>query len=151
MFNVQGRGGAAGERRSPSGRAPGLEHLTLNIQHSYFRRLLVRVLQAGASPAEQAACRNGARLEIYKSIEGRAEVSAKRLVLPLKAAAGTYKVLLFAHRQGEALPVTTGGAGRTKLTVQWPDLKDEYTFTPNPDGRTRVAMSRDGHAVVEVK
>lgn len=115
------------------------------------RRLLVRVLQAGASPAEQAACRNGARLETYKSIEGRTEVTAKRLVLPLKAAAGTYKVLLFAHRQGEALPVTTWDAGRTKLAVQWPDLKDEYTFTPNPDGRTRVAMSRDGHAVAEVK
>ncbi len=66
----------------------------------------------------------------------------KRLVIPSRSAAPDFKILLFPHRSGEALPVTTWNADRTDLTVKIGERTDRIGFTVGGDGRTRVTFTR---------
>ena len=69
----------------------------------------------------------------------------KRLVIPARCkGAPEYKVLLFPHLHGEALPQTEWNDDRTKLTVKWSDQTDFLTFNKGKDGRTQVTLERDG-------
>ena len=69
----------------------------------------------------------------------------KRLVIPARCkGAPEYKVLLFPHLHGEALPQTEWNDDRTKLTVKWNDQTDFLTFNKGKDGRTQVTLERDG-------
>jgi len=104
------------------------------------RRLLVRVLQAGPDAASLARCRRGCRLEAYAREHRRRVAIYKRLVLPLRAVAGTFKVLLVPFREGEKPPaIAWRGA---ELTVAWPDQRDAFAFHPRPDGRTALRLTR---------
>ncbi len=66
----------------------------------------------------------------------------RRLVIPSDAVAPDYKVLLYAYREGDPLPATTWNAGRTQVTVAWPDQKDVIAFAPAPCGKTNVTVTR---------
>ena len=41
--------------------------------------------------------------------------------------------------------------GKTLLTVEWKDQKDEFDLKPGADGRTRVTLRRDGKVAAELK
>jgi len=60
-----------------------------------------------------------------------------------------FKVQLFAHRYREALTVTRRNPDRTRVT-ECKDQKDELLFRKGADGRTRVQLSRDGKAVMQL-
>ena len=59
----------------------------------------------------------------------------KRLVIASRAVAPDFKILLFPHRQGEALPVTTWNEDFTRLTIEVGDRK-QVLVLKKEGGRT---------------
>ena len=134
------------------------------------RLLLVRVLQnESLEPAAKRAERMGnlydfnfendqpipvgdgrpGQLETYMKY-ARFVGLGKRLVVPSKSVSPEFKVLLFAHRFNEALPVSKWNNDRTRVTVEWKDQKDEVVFRKDTDGRTRVTLRREGKPVMSL-
>jgi hypothetical protein len=112
------------------------------------RRLLLRVLAAGDGadvPEDMVA---GARLETYE-VEGRGRVSKfQRVVLPVMAVNGHYKILLFPYREGDPLPqVKEMGTG---MVVDWDGRQDEIGFHLGDDGRTRLSIRCHGGELVRL-
>jgi hypothetical protein len=62
-----------------------------------------------------------------------------------------FKMLLFAYKDGQALPATKWDAGHTTVTVSWPDQTDAITFTNNADGRALVHIVRNNTDLVNLK
>jgi len=109
------------------------------------RHLLVRVLDAahlGETPAvvERVAVPN----------PPQPDVSLNRLHLTSEAVSPGFKLLLFPHLDGQALPVTTWNENRDQVSVSWPGQTDIIRFTTGADGRTRVEMSREGGEAVKI-
>lgn len=135
------------------------------------RRLLVRVLEndsvqpageinramgnrynfdfAPAQPLPIADGRPG-MLETYVKYARNLGLG-KRLVIPSRSVRPNFKLLLFAHRPGEPLPITRWNPDRTQLTVTWQDQTDAFTFVRPADGRTRFTLTRAGAATVAVE
>jgi hypothetical protein len=112
--------------------------------------LLVRVLEC-ANPRElpnRAAAI--ATLEEYMS-GIRWFGKGKRLVIPSWSVSPGYKVMLFPHRHGDKLPVTTWNKKRTEVTVVCGGQVDVFEFSVGDDGRTRFVLQRDGREAVSVK
>jgi len=82
---------------------------------------------------------------------GRDMGMAKRLVIPSRSAAPDYKIVLVPFRQGEALPEFAWDKEKGVLAIKWKDQADECRFTPAANGRTLLAISRDGNEIVAVK
>lgn len=102
-------------------------------------RLLVRVLQRDQSPGV-ALARGDAYISDIKA--GSWKRDRRRLVVPSASVSPNYKVLLFPHRAGAALPVTNWNAARTALTIAWSDQTDAVDFTPTASGKTDVRVRR---------
>ncbi len=75
----------------------------------------------------------------------------KRLIIPSRSAAPDFKILLFPHRAGEALPVTTWNADRTQLTVKIGERTDVIGFDKAADGRTRLSFTREAQAALTLE
>jgi hypothetical protein len=114
------------------------------------RRLLVRVLAAGTAPEEAARAGEGARLEVYKTERRGRTHEFPRLLVPLEAVTGAFKVLLYPHRKGDALPETSWAEDRQTLSVTCGGRTDAIELTLGDDGRTRVRLSRDGKRLCEI-
>ncbi len=114
------------------------------------RRLLVRVLAAGDT-AQARQTQAKAALETFENKTQKGTTRHQRVVLPLRAVTGHFVVLLFPHREGEALPATRWEDGGRRVAVAWPDQQDACALTPGDDGRTRLALSRDGAERAVVK
>jgi hypothetical protein len=135
------------------------------------RLLLVRVLQnESVEPASKRSERMGnlydfnfendqpipvgdgrpGQLETYLKY-ARFVGQGKRLVVPSRSIAPDFKVLLFAHRFNEELPVTKWNPDHTRVTVEWKDQKDELAFHKGADGRTRIQLNRGGRAVMNLE
>ena len=120
------------------------------------RLLLVRILDQGKpdlptlqpNPALEAV--EFVKTDDSHQFAGRSMGMGKRLVIPARCNDARYKVLLFPHRHGDALPQTTWNAARTELTVTWKDQVDTYRFTTTPAGRTRFDLLRDGNQIVHL-
>jgi hypothetical protein len=118
------------------------------------RLLLVRTVEAAQPKTNREyQARPSARLETFEkkdttTHDGRSFGIDKRLVIASRAVAPDFKILLYPHRQGEPLPVTTWSEDHTKLTVTTAGRQDEFTFTRGTDGRTRISLSRAGEAAV---
>ncbi len=110
------------------------------------RRLLVRVLQNNRSQNPRVAPIQPGWVETYqKDIRGQRDLGlGRRLVIPSRSVAPDYKVMLFPHHAGQALPVTTWNESRTVLTIEWADRVDTWTFQSGADGRTRATLSQAG-------
>ena len=74
-----------------------------------------------------------------------------RLLLTSKGVAPEFKTLLFPFRRGQEQPKTAWDAGRTALTIEWGDQKDEVKFDKGADGRTRFTVTRGGKQIVAVR
>lgn len=116
------------------------------------RQLLVRILEMGEPKlSRDYQSRPSVRLESFErkdmlAPDGRTFGLDKRLVIASRAVAPNYKILLYPHRHGDALPVTTWNSDRTELGVEVRGLKDAIAFKRGADGRTRVQISRDGES-----
>jgi hypothetical protein len=140
---------------------PAVEEFDIILTDGTDRRLLVRVLQAGARPADLAVCRRGVQFETFVREHRRQVTPYRRLVLPTRGVTGTFRVLLFPFRAGQRLPQTAWNAERTGLQVAWGDQQDTIAFAPRPDGRASLTLQRaaagremrmqlDGAAVDEI-
>ena len=67
-----------------------------------------------------------------------------RIRVPALAVDPEFRVLIFPHRFGEKLPLTTWNADRSQLTVLVGGHEDVYTFGKTDRERTVLTMSRDG-------
>ena len=113
------------------------------------RQLLVRVLEMGdpVKPRDYET-RPSFRLETFErkdttSREGRSFGADKRLVIASRSVAPNFKILLFPHRAGEALPTTAWDDSLTKVTVQSGLVKRTVHFEKQGDGRTKVSVSEE--------
>ncbi|MHC4250202.1 MAG: hypothetical protein ACYS9X_13820, partial [Planctomycetota bacterium] len=114
------------------------------------RLLLVRVLEC-ANPRELPN-RAPAIATLEEYMAGiRWFGKGKRLVIPSWSVAPEYKIMLFPHRHGDKLPVTTWERQRSELTVVCGGQTDLYEFTKGDDDRTRFVLRRDGREVVSIR
>ncbi len=104
------------------------------------RHLLVRILDSEAPPLADPPRRE----DFVSNNPPQRDVVVNRFVIPNHAVAPRYKVLLYPHKEGDALPRTVWNKDRTQVTVEWPDQTDTITFSPHEDKRTRVQIVRDG-------
>jgi len=70
------------------------------------------------------------------------------LTIPAMAVSPDFRILVYPHRFGDALPATKWNRDRTELTVQFKDQRDVYRFGQTDGGRTVFAMERDGQAAL---
>ncbi len=143
------------------------------------KRLLVRCLHPFADlPAKQREFYGrpnflqAARVEEHQYGTGYhrgrlTNVKGKRLVIPVRAPQGDFKMLLFPFEttnpvkgdqvnaawqkspQGAEMPRTEWNADRTELTVTLGGHVDVFRFRKGEDGRTRVGLVRNGRPVLE--
>ena len=64
------------------------------------------------------------------------------LVVPVDSVSPEFKVMLFAYRQGDALPVTEWNSGHTAVTITVPGHKDVVSFASATSGKTDVKIVR---------
>jgi hypothetical protein len=72
------------------------------------------------------------------------------LSLRTRATSPDFKVLMYAFRGGDPLPVTTWNADHTEVAVNFPDQKDTVRFASAASGKTDVVVSRDGATIVSM-
>jgi len=115
--------------------------------------LLVRVLNRTAAPRPNLE--PNPRLEVIEKLKTedmhqfylRTMDIGKRLVIPSRSASPDFKVLLFPHLSGEALPQTKWNEDRTILTVTFKDQVDTFYFSKTKEGRTGVKLVRDNETI----
>jgi hypothetical protein len=74
-----------------------------------------------------------------------------RLAINLRATQATFGMLLLPLRYGEPLPRITFDSATGTAQVQYKDQADRISLTTGPDHRTKVTVSRNGKAILEVK
>lgn len=119
-------------------------------------QLLVRVLERTAAPRPNLE--PNPRLEVVEKIKNedlhqfylRTLDLGKRLVIPSRSVVPNFKVLIFPHLSGEALPETEWNADRTILKVNFNDQKDLFYFKKGINGKTIVRLERDGQLIFEM-
>jgi hypothetical protein len=109
------------------------------------RRLLVRVFDDLHATGDAVAEHLGADYKLQGN--PTQHVAIYRLTIPAKASTYASKVLLYAFREGDPLPVTTWNPASGKATVGWGGVTDELGFVRGVDGRTSVTVRRDGRQV----
>ena len=70
-----------------------------------------------------------------------------RVVIPARSVSPDFRIMLFPHHNGDALPRTTWSNDRTRLAVEIGDQKDVYYFGTADAGRTVFAFERNGKMV----
>jgi len=103
------------------------------------RKLLVCVLECNTDRRREGSI---GRVEQYMG-NVRWGAAHKRLVIPAWTTSPDYKILLYPHRKGQALPQIAWNRQRTEATVAWKDQRDTIRFEPGPDGRTVMSIYRN--------
>jgi hypothetical protein len=111
--------------------------------------LLVRLLQREHETSQGEA---PPRIDVVRDDTPKSLVGpVRRLVIPAKSVEPLYKVLLYPHRKGEALPATTWNDDKTRLTVDFPKVtKDEIVFNKSASGKTDLQVLRGGKVLADV-
>lgn len=117
------------------------------------RQLLVRILQKNdpAQPLDFAS-RPSVRLETFErrdtlqpgetGLGGRTFGLDKRLVIPSRAVAPEFKILIYPHRVGDPLPVTTWSDDRSRLTISTPKRTTTLDLRFLNEGRTLISPAQ---------
>jgi hypothetical protein len=119
------------------------------------RELLVRIVQMnGPADLHQHQAIPSIRLESFEKKDtntdpGRSFGLDKRLIIPTRAVSPDYKILIFPMRAGDPLPATEWNSDPTTLTVRSHGKTDQFSFTRSDDGRTRIALSREGEQTID--
>ena len=119
-------------------------------------RLLVRALNVN-QPTDFATLQPNPTLETIElkkhddshQFTGRSNGLIRRLVFPSRSIAPDYKVVLIPFLQGQQEPTTTWNDDRTVATLDWDDQHDQLSFKKMDDGRTSLAVTRDGKAIAQ--
>lgn len=75
------------------------------------------------------------------------------LKIPAVAVAPDFKVLLFPHRQGDALPVSVWDASRSSVRIGWPPTTspDQIAFSRQPSGLTWLKITRGAETLLTLQ
>jgi hypothetical protein len=118
------------------------------------RQLLVRILDLG-DPADPHlfTSRPSCRLETFErkdtllptAVEGALTGSRsfgldKRLVLASRSVSPDFKILLYPHRQGEALPTTAWNDDRSEWTIEIGGERSRLGFSRTETGLTLISL-----------
>jgi hypothetical protein len=114
------------------------------------RRLLLRVLAAGAEPSEARLVQTEAELESYEKHDRGNVTTCQRISLPLKSVHGHFVILLYPQCKGQPMPVTVWNRGRTQVTIAIGDQKDAVTFLTTEADRTAIGITRNGKDIVRM-
>ncbi len=109
------------------------------------RRLLVRFLEARGLLEEPATIET---VTLPDGSNGKPMIFPK-LVVRSKAVAPNFKAVLVPLRDGQQPPKTTWSHDHAALTVSWPDQTDTIAFSPHADGRSRLAIVREGATILD--
>ncbi len=105
------------------------------------RLLLVRTLDIGVpdlptlQPVPMVASVEYKKTDDSHQFTGRSLGMGTQVVLGSRSVEPKFVILLFPHRQGDELPVTTLSEDKTRLAVAWNDQIDTYQITTTPEGR----------------
>jgi hypothetical protein len=105
--------------------------------------LLVRVIEAAPEPGATRFDFTTPliRLDRIKDADGQRLIVSSRSVEP------RFKILLVPFRWGGERPAVDVKDG--VASISWKDQQDEVLFSGHPDGRTRLAVKRDGVNVLQ--
>jgi hypothetical protein len=98
------------------------------------RRLLLRVLVAGAEPFEAKLVQNDAKLESYEKHDRGNVTAYQRISLPLRSVSGHFIILLHPQCKGQPMPATVWNGDQTQVTITIGDQEDVVGFTVTESG-----------------
>lgn len=105
------------------------------------RLLLVRTLdiatpeQPTLQPVPMVSSIEYKKTDDSHQFTGRSMGMGTQVVIGSRSVEPQFLFLLFPHRQGNELPVTTWNEEKTKLTIAWKDQTDIYEVSVAPEGR----------------
>jgi hypothetical protein len=74
-----------------------------------------------------------------------------RMLINRRASSVAFKTLLLPVKSGEPLPEVTFDDASQTATIKWSDQTDTMTFTPGPDNRTRMKVTRGGTQLIDLQ
>jgi hypothetical protein len=105
------------------------------------RLLLVRTLDLAVpdlptlQPVPMVAAIEYKKTDDSHQFTGRSLGMGTQVVIGSRSVEPKFVVLLYPHRHGDELPVTTWNDDKTRLTIAWKDQTDTYAVARSPDGR----------------
>jgi hypothetical protein len=105
------------------------------------RLLLVRTLEAAVpdlptlQPIPMVASIEYKKTDDTHQFTGRSMGMGTQVVIGSRSVEPRFVILLYPHRQGDDLPVTTWNDDQTRLTVAFTGQTDTYDISTTPDGR----------------
>ena len=112
------------------------------------RRLLLYLVSAGDGKGVSDALAASAKLDVYRHTDKNNVTLDHRVVLPMEAVHGRYRVVLIPFREAETLPRVQYYADRSAVHLSWGDQEDRIVYVPHKDGRTRVTVERNGREIL---
>ena len=113
------------------------------------RRLLVQIVDVDL-PTE----RDGLAIALESTQLGNDAFAQgalrKRLVIPARSSEPRFKILLYPHTEGDALPDVLWNDERSACEILFPDQRDRFSFAPAAEGRTALSLSRDDALIATV-
>lgn len=114
------------------------------------RRLLVQILDL-----DTTSPRDGMAITLETSTLGNDAFAQgnlrKRLIIPARSAEPRFKILLYPHIEGDPLPDVLWNEDHSACVLVFPDQSDRFSFAPAAEGRTALAIHRDGKVLATVK
>jgi len=111
------------------------------------RRLLLRFFQAGSGEQPQSATVEHFSTA-YKLMSLPTQAGTMfRLNVPWRGVDYRGRVLLYAYREGDELPVSQWDAAVGRATVEWAGQRDVLVFTGQADGRAELSVERNGSVI----
>jgi hypothetical protein len=126
------------------------ESFTMILGDEEKRRLLLCLVSAGDGKGVPDAMAASAKLDEYRHTHKNIVTLDHRVVLPVKAVHGRYRVVLIPFREGEPLPRIQYHANLNAVYLSWRDMEDRINYVLHKDGRTRVMVERDGREIIRV-
>ena len=105
------------------------------------RLLLLRTLdiaipdQPTLQPVPMVASIEYKKTDDSHQFTGRSMGMGTQVVIGSRSVEPKFLMMLYPHRQGDELPVTTWNEEKTKLTIAWKDQTDTYNVSETPEGR----------------
>ena len=109
--------------------------------------LLIRVLNCSNSGKDGI---NPQIVEMPNRSDSKKYQPIRRLIIPSDAVSPDYKVLIFAYKQGAALPKTSWNGKHSEVTVSWANQKDVISFQTGNLGKTNVTVNRNDKSLISM-
>ena len=89
-----------------------------------------------------------ARMRGHNGVDVQGSAGFAQFIIPAISVSPEFRVLLYPHRAGDPLPVTTWNQDRSELNIELAGQRDQYRLGRTDGGRTVFAMTRNDQPVV---